>query len=98
MAAGMIAGRLPVSRSRLSTVFRQTSNLTPCAIRLSTRWRLGFSGRSRSMPGPNVLDGDLVGIVGLQEIIGDADDKALFLRVVIRKLQGEAVFGEGFIG
>src|SRR5436305_5442189 len=54
MAAGMNAGRLPVSRSMLSTVFRQTSNLTPCAIRLSTRCRLGFSGRSRSMPGPNV--------------------------------------------
>ena len=95
----MNAGRLPVSRAMVSTVLRQTSNLTPCAMRLSTRWRLGFFGAEQVDAGTerHHLDRDLVGIVSLQQVVGDADHQAFLLRIVVGKLQREAMFGERLV-
>ena len=88
----MNSGRLPVSRSSVSTVFRQISNRTPCATRLSTRLRLGFSGLQQIDAGAerHDLDRDLVGIVEFHQVVGDADHEALLLRVVVGELQHDA--------
>src|SRR6185369_15142071 len=53
VAAGMNSGRCPVSRSIVSTVLRQMSKRTPCAIRLSTCLRRSLPDNRRSMQGPN---------------------------------------------
>ena len=43
------------------------------------------------------LDRDLVGIVELQQIIGDADHEALLFGIIVRKLQHDAMFGERLV-
>ena len=95
----IMSGRLPVSRSMVSTVLRQTSKRTPCATRLSTRLRLAILRAQQVDPRTerHHLDRDLVGIVGLEQIVGDADHEALFLRIIVRKLQRDAVLGERLV-
>src|SRR3984885_15877858 len=43
------------------------------------------------------LDGDLVRSVEFQEIIGDAEHEALFPRIIVRKLQHDAMLGEWLV-
>ena len=52
------------------------------------------------MPGPegDDFDGDPVRPVEFEQIVGDADDQALLLRVVVGKLQNQVVVGKGLVG
>ena len=95
----MNSGRLPVSRSMVSTVLMQISNRAPCATRLSIRLRFSLSGFSRSMPATerHHLDRDLVGIIEFHQIVGDADHQPLLLRIVVRELQHDLVLGERLV-
>src|SRR5450759_3439396 len=43
------------------------------------------------------LDRDLVGIVGFEQVVGDADHEALFLGIIVRELQHDAVLGERLV-
>ena len=95
----MNSGRLPVSRSSVSTVLRQMSTRAPCATRLSTILRLGFSGLQQfdARAERHDLDRDLVGVVELHEIVGDAEHEALLARVIIGELQHDLVLGERLV-
>ncbi len=88
------------SRSIVSrSVLRQMSTRAPCATRLSTSLRFGLSGLQQldARAEGDDLDRDLVGVVVLHQIVGDADDEALLLRIVVGQLQHDLVLGERLV-
>src|SRR3954447_6401822 len=94
----MYSGRLPVSRSSVSTVLRQISTRAPCATRLD-QLAVGIF-RTQQIDARTErydLDRDLVRVVEFHEVVGDADHKTLFLRVVVGELQHDLVFGKRLV-
>jgi hypothetical protein len=82
----------------VSTVLRQTSNLTPCAIRLSTA--CGWDFRAQQVDAGaegHHLDRDLVGVVSLQQIVGDADDRPSFFGSLSESCSTRLVLGERLV-
>jgi hypothetical protein len=77
----------------------QTSKRTPCATRAFDQFAVGVLAAQQIDPRAerHHLDRDLVGVVGLEQIIGDADHEALFPGIIVRELQRDAVFGERLV-
>ena len=74
----------------------QTSKRTPCAIRLSTNVPVRAVGAQQvdARTEGHDLDRDPVRPIEFQQIVGDADDQALLLGVVVGKLQRQMMLGE----
>ena len=85
MACGLSAGRCPVSRAMVSTVFRHRSKRTPCDTRLSTALAPGALRPQEVDAGAegDHLDGDLVRSVGLEHVVGDAEHEVLPVRLAL---------------